>query len=350
MNVDNVATAKDFNRVGSGHPISIMEENKNNLPAITVEMAKAQMNIALTKMSESMQALSNAAKMLVFNEDGVGGISDFLAKCKKFLKIIDEAHKEGKAPHLAACKSWDEGKKDLYAVINEFYLPVNDKHQKICAEIEQRRVAEEQRLAKEKAILDGIEGNIITFSQKIAAAETTDDLLSVERLINLEKSESRKAKYGDHHALAITRYDEVLIPILKSQKDKIKQKEALEKQLKAADDANVADNLTEKLDEINNEILQNRVYVQQAALTVPDSFEITPSEQLYPETKGRNNFKFEIVDLAVAVKKSPELLDVTIKTRDAQRVAMAFRDAGVFNGKTEAVVNGIKYSIEKTYK
>lgn len=330
-----------------------MEENKNNLPIVSVDTVKASINIELTKMGTSFQAIQTKADSFVFNEDNKDAISEFIALCKKMLKAIDEAHKVGKAPWKERADAWDAGKKAMVTMLNGILEPTDLKFQKLCKEIEDKKAAALKEEARRKAIKDGINANLIQFSAKIASCETTKELLSVESAINLEKSPSRKAKYMEFHDEAVEKYDEVLIPIIKAQKEKIKEREELDRQIKEAEDANnpaKIDELNEKKDEILNEIEQNKVDVQQGAIFTQDTFEITPVEEILPDTKSRDNIKFEIVDLSVAAKKCPELLDVSIKFREAQKVAMTLKEAGTFKDKDEVIVNGIKFFIETKYK
>lgn len=330
-----------------------MEENKNYLPIVSVDTVKGSINVALTKIGTSFQKLQEKADSLVYDEEHKDEISDFLAGCKKVEKEVTTAHKEGKAPWKERADAWDDGKKAVITMLSGIQNPVDAKFQKLCKDIDDKKAAKIKEDARVKAIKDGIHANLIQFSGKIAACATTKELSSVESLINLEKSPSRKAKYMEFHDDAIAKYDEVLLPIIKEQKEKVKQKEELEKQIKEAEEANnpaKMEELNERKYEIINEIEQNKVDVQQESIFGQDSFAITTVEEILPDTKSRDNIKMEIVDLSVAAKKCPELLDVSIKFREAQKVAMTLKEAGTFKDKDEVVVNGIKYFIETKYK
>jgi len=326
---------------------------KQNLPIPTSVTVTAQFNIAFTQHGISVQKIQDEINSLEFTEDNLPRISELIKSIKGADKVIEAKHKEGKAPYLEGGKVWDEAKKSLLTINEGLLSQLTPKYNQLCAAIEQRQKEAENEKNRINAIKAGIESNLISFSSRIAQCQTNAELLAIERVINLEKSESRKTKYMEFHDEAIEKYDSVLLPILKDQKEKIKQKEELEKQILEAENSNNAakiDELNEKKEQIDNEILQNQVNVQQEALNLPDTFDVVVAEEVFPEIKTVNRISFELVDAATALKKCPELITVEIKHREAQKVAMTLKEAGTFNGKDEVVVNGIRFFIDKSYK
>jgi hypothetical protein len=329
-----------------------MSENEK-LPIVSVETVKGAINIAITKVGTSIQALQTKADSFAFNEDDKDEISEFINLLKKVKKAVETTHKEGKAPYKERADAWDDGKKVMLALIDGILNPTDAKFQALARQIEEKKLAQERDKLRIKAIQDGIQANLIQFSSKIGACNTTKELTATESLINLEKSESRKPKYMEFHDDAIALYNKILLPKIKEQKEKVKQKEDDERQIKDAENANnpeKIDELSAKKEDILNEIEQNKVDVQQDVVYGEDLFQITPVEEILPDVNLRETIKFEIVDLLAAVKKCPELLEVNIKFREAQKLAMTLKDAGSFNGKSELVVNGIKFFINKQYK
>jgi hypothetical protein len=323
------------------------------LPIPTVETVKGAINISITKMGTSLQGLQTKSDSFSYNEDDVEEVAEFIAFMKKIKKAVEVTHKEGKAPFKEGADAWDDGKKAIIQMIDAVLIPTDTKFQAQSRKIEEKRLEQERDKLRIKAIQDGIQANLIQFSAKIGACNTTKELTSIESLINLEKSESRKSKYMEFHDDAIALYNKILLPKIKEQKEKVKQKEDLERQIKDAENANnpeKIDELSAKKEDILNEIEQNKVDVQQDVVYGEDLFQITPVEEILPDVNLRETIKFEIVDLLAAVKKCPELLEVNIKFREAQKLAMTLKDAGSFNGKSELVVNGIKFFINKQYK
>jgi hypothetical protein len=229
--------------------------------------------------------------------------------------------------------------------------PLKAKYELLLAAIASRkRVAEEKR-ASDLAILKGIEDNVIDFSNKIVQAVTRKQLTDVESLINLEKSPSRAKKYGEFHEKAVQRYEEVLIPIIKDQKKKVEQIEALNKQVEQAEkdnDPEKMDALTEKIDDLSNEMLQNQATVQESALNQAP-IELSQAEEVFPEIRTkRTNYSFEIVDVDTAFKKAKNLLEISLNKEAVKIVLNTLKETGAFDDKDEVVVNGIKYIATKT--
>lgn len=328
-----------------------MEENK--LPAISPDTVKAQISIALTKQQLSVQKMHDFAATLEFTPEKIPEISAFLQQLSAADKVIEQTHKEGKAPYLEGGRVWDAGKNSSLELTAQVRQLVKPKFDKLCAEEDRKKKEADALKAKQAAILAGIEGNVLNFSAKIAACLTNDELLGVERLINLEKSPSNAAKYGEFHQQAIDKYDTVLKPILKDQKEKIKQQDELNKQILEAEknnDVEKLDELNEKVDAVTNEILQNQVKVQETALSNAP-IEFTPvAEEVIADTKFRRTYNIEIVDEKEAFKKASNLLEITVNKTAANVVLNTLKDTGAFKDKSEVVVNGIKYSEIKNYK
>lgn len=329
-----------------------MTDNSNgNLPAITSDVAKQKFGIALTKATLSFQSMQNEADGLVFNEDqeNLNKIAVFLNKAKKYEKTVEDEHKVIKEPYLEGGRACDTAKKDMLLAIGAVKNPIQEKYTALCNKIDRDNREREEKERLERSILEGIESNVLTFSQQIAACTTRQELNNVERMINLEKSPTRAAKYGDHHKKAIDRFDEVLLPILKDQKKKVDEKEKIEAELLKADDAEKHDELKQKLEEKQNEIIQNQVKVQEQALSQSPVATMEP-EIISTEVKvKRTDIVPEIIDLALVFKKTPELLNIELKTLEAKKRGQMFRDAGSFDGKDELIVNGIKYTLKKSW-
>jgi hypothetical protein len=327
-----------------------MEENKQ--PVITQAVATAQINIALTQQSISIQKMQDEADKLIFDEEHLSEVNNFVYKTKKSRKVVEDKHKVMKAPVLEQGRAIDAAKNSILASIDAIESPVEAKRIKLCAEIDRKKEEILKEKTRVEAIEKGIEENLIEFSKKIAECTTNEALLSVERLINLEKSESRQSKYMEFHENAKKRYDEILLPRLKAQKIEIKKLEALRKEIKDAEinnDATRLDELMIKQDEIGNQIRQNQVDVQHYAMSSQVSLNSNIAEEILPEISIKHNIKFEIQDVFVALRKCPELIDVSLKFRETQKVSMALKDAGVFDNKSEVIVNGIKFFMDKKY-
>lgn len=335
-----------------------MEEQNagSNGALITVDAAKSKMSIALTKQGLLIQNLQTRADSLVFNDDeeSLESISAFLSDTRKAKKVVDDEHAVVKKRPLEEGRACDMAKKSLQCSIDEVASPVQEKYNRLCDAINKRKREAEEKSQREIQIKSGVESNILSFSTQIAACKTKKDLTDVERLINLEKSESRALKYGDLHEFAINRYNEVLLPVIKDQKIKVDEYEKLaEEKRKAEEENNPAkvDELNKKLEEKDNEILQNQVKVQENALNqqqIPTTNEV---EEILPDlTSGGSNMTCEIVDLKKVFQKHPELLKIELKVMETKKVGAMLRDAGNFDANGELIFDGIKFKIEKKWK
>lgn len=200
---------------------------KQNLPIPTSVTVTAQFNIAFTQHGISVQKIQDEINSLEFTEDNLPRISELIKSIKGADKVIEAKHKEGKAPYLEGGKVWDEAKKSLLTINEGLLNQLTPKYNQLCAAIEQRQKEAENEKNRINAIKAGIESNLISFSSRIAQCQTNAELLAIERVINLEKSDSRKSKYMEFHDEAIEKYDSVLLPILKDQKEKISRKKNL---------------------------------------------------------------------------------------------------------------------------
>lgn len=325
-----------------------MEEKKPELPVlITAGAAQLKMLAELPKVNLTLPQLEERALKIVKNRDNLTIAKELLADIDKGEDMAEKIFKKIKKPFWDAGKACDEGKKLVSGEFGRIRGMIKPWYDKTLAD-----VAEETRLAnlkaiQDKAILDGIEANLITFSNMIIAAVSKKQLLEVESRINLEKSPSMAKKYGEFHARAIERYDSILLPIVRDQKIKVGEIEKLNEQLlqaEANNDPDKMDELMARVDEKSNEILQNHAVVQDAVLN-QESFPVMQAEEVLPDFKvKRTNSSFEIVDVEKAFKHMRSLLEITINGKAAREEFRALMENGEFEGKDEVIKHGIKFT------
>ena len=326
-----------------------MEENKSPVQAVlmTKEKVHVQINAAAAKKGLTISTLQKRRLELVINDDAdnLKAMAAFIADAKTVKDLAAEVHEIGKRPSLLEGRAWDAGKKLVFEEV-EALLDFTAKYDGFLAAAAAKKRQQEAEKARKETISKGIEANIMTFSNMLISANTIKELLAVEARINLEKSPSMAKKYGEYHSLAIERIDIVLLPILKDQKRLLQEREALNTELLKAE----ADNDPDKMDELlaqvdgkSNEILQNHSLIQEAALT-QEFFPVETATEVLPEFKvKRTNYSFEIIDLAIVLKKAPDLLEFSINKEKAKEVLEKLKKDGAFNDVDEIVVNGIKY-------
>jgi len=327
----------------------------NNGVLITLDGAKSKISVALTKVGLIVQSFHTRAAALILNDDpeNLETVKKFLSDKKEAVKVTEETHKIIKKPFFDSGKACDLAKNETIALLDEAANPVEIWYKKTCDEIDRKQREADEKKQKEINIKAGVEANILDFSTKIAACKTKKELTDVERLINLEKSESRTTKYGDLHEFAKNRYNDVLLPIIKDQKVKVDEYEKLQAELKKAADADnpqKIDEINEKLQQKENEILQNQVKVQESALN-QQQIPTTESEVILPDlTSGGSVMTCEIVDVKKIFTKHPELLNIELKLAETKKVGAMLRDAGNFDANGELIFDGIKFKIEKKWK
>jgi len=322
------------------------EQTTNQVVVMTPGLLRLKVNTELAKNKLTIPDLEARALAMVKNRDSLKAASDLRTDINKVRKIAKDIHATAKKPFLEGSRACDEGNRLVAGELDRIESMFGPWYDNELAAIDEEQRQQKLKKERDADIIQGIEANIINFSNRIVAATTKKALNDVESLINLEKSPSRANKYGEFHAQAIEQYDTVLIPIIKDQKIKVDELEKLTKQLLEAEAHNDPDRMDEidaKINEKSNEILQNNALVEEAALN-SESFPVATATEVLPEFKvKRTNYSFEIADLEVALKKSRELLDITVNNKAAREVLEKLKDEKAFEGKDEVVVNGIKY-------
>jgi len=317
------------------------------LKPITADMAKAAMNLALTKVGKSFQALENKVSAIVPNEDNLQAMADVIKEADLMEKEIEKAFKEGKKPYWDAATAYDAAKKDLMGLKTAAIKKTEEKYAELCRAIEQRRKDAEEKEKKDKAIIDGIATNVLAFSAKITACKTNEELTAVEKLINLEKS--RATKYGEFLPILVERCNE-LNALVKTQKATVQQLEAIQAEKVAAeasgDDGKLLD-LMDKEELLTQTVQQNKINIEEKVVNTATSYShVTTAKEVFPEIKGgRRQWKMKIVDEAKAYKNG--MLTVEINSAKAKLEMANLREGN--KNAAEFFSNGLHYYEEKNF-
>lgn len=305
-------------------------------------------NIALAQ--SKFQQLQTKADSLVYNEDNLEEISGFLKDLRGVKKAIDETHKTGKAEALKIGRDWDAAKNLFTEQVASIELRPQSEYSRICREVEDRRLKAEQDRQRIIAIQNGIEQNAINFANSIAAAQTSERLTEIERLINLEKG--RKEKYQEFLAKAVERFSE-LNNLLAQQKVTVKNLEELKrKELEAEKAANEELMIQLKLDReaAETKIEEQKISVQEKVIEQSVNTFVPVAEEILPTVKARNTrWKYELVNEKEAMKKAPEMLVVSLNDDKAKEVLKTLKDTNQLEGKKELILNGVRYFEQVTY-
>lgn len=311
---------------------------------------KAKFNLVL--LETKYQQLLDEKGKLVFNEDNIPQILEFIKKNKDSLKKVSETHKLGKEEAKKVCDNWDLAKRLTNELYDSLISEVEPKLRQIIQDVETRKAKQAADLARIAVIKNGIEQNKINFATRISNCNTLQELLAIERVINLEKGNLKKyQEFADDAKEAFTTG---LTDLLTKQKIKVKELEEIKaKELAAIEQNNdaVAIELQEKKDQVQNEIEQNKILVQESAA---ESFEfntaIPIAEEVFVNVSAkRTTWKFELVDTEQCLKKSAHLLDITLNKDKAKEMLNTLKATDQLKGKTEITVNGVRFYEEKTY-
>ncbi len=320
-----------------------MSEQVSQVPAHIAGM----FNISLTQ--SNFQALADEANALVFNEDSIPKIKDFLDRCRKVEKAITATHKTGKEKALEECRNWDKAKNTFLETVAGITEVDQKEYERMCADIENRRRQAEQEKQRIQNIKTGIESNALTFSKQIADCKTSDDLTRVERNINLEKTS--KEKYQEFLPELITRLNE-LNGILADQKVLVKELEENERQqaiAKQQEDANKLIELQQQQAQKQAQMEENKTVVQETAInqSINAPQTIVP-EEVIPAVKARRSvWKWEVVNEKETVRRMPDWTKISIVEEKVDEYLKAKKAEGI-DGE-EFVTAGIRFWLDKTY-
>lgn len=304
-------------------------------------------NIALTQ--SKFQQLADEERRLVYNEDNLETVAEFLKKLRAVKKAIDQTHKDGKEEALRISREWDLGKRIFYATVESIEEVPQKKYEEMCRSVQLKAQAAEQERQRVTSIKTGIEQNAINFARRIAECTTMSELTKIERFINLEKT---RKEYQEFLADAVVRYTE-LNSIVKTQKaivknlEELKAKEA-EAALKQDDEAQMK--LQEQIEAANAQVEENRTVVQETAINQSiNGSSFTPVIPITTPKARRTTWKWEVVDQREVMKKTPELVVFSVDEEKVKEKMATLKQAGLFDGKQEYVLNGIRYYESKTF-
>jgi small-conductance mechanosensitive channel len=292
--------------------------------------------------------LADKASTLVYNEDNLKEIADFLKQLRTVAKAIDETHKEGKAEALKIGRDWDTAKntfKDQVLAIEE--KPQRE-YSRICNEIQDRANKAEQERQRIANIKSGIEANSINFSRQIAECTTSQRLTDIERLINLEKT--RKDKYMEFADEAIEKYTELNV-LLTAQKATVKQLEEIKRQEQEAKDKQDEEamiKLQEQREAAETKIEEAKIVVQETAINQATTSYIPVAEEIIPTVKARRTtWTWEVKDIKETAKRMPDWTTITPIESKIDEFLKAKKAEGI-DGE-EFIVAGIRFYVQKTF-
>lgn len=312
---------------------------KTNLFPALVE---SKLSLDMTKAHGNYhQTLKSILEMEVA-DDNFEEAQALLKKLITFMNYVEDHRSAEKKPYLDAGRVVDDAHKKFVKPLEDARKQLQDK-----VNVVGRRKEEEARKAlQEQQRVDGLKNAVNQFildaSVKIAAATTNEQLIQIERLINLEKA--NKSRYQDHLPLLIERCNE-LTGKIKEQKDLVKERERVEQEAQQALQSGNDEKAQELLAQtqiLDKKLQENTILVQETASKSVITAEVVAPEADMPNTR-RKAWKFEVVDMKEIMKKRPELLDAELNFKRTSEVLKTLKETGVLTGKTEYILNGIRF-------
>lgn len=311
--------------------------------------ASIQGKFKLSLVQSKFQELVTMADSLIYDEDHIGEITNFLKKVRFSLKGIEDTHKEGKAPAWLVCSQYDLAKRTFSQLPMEIEKKVQGKYSKLCKDIEEKKQKDLLEAKREKDIKEGIENNALRFASSITDCKTSSELTKVESLINLEKS--RTLKYAEFIDLARDRFTE-LNTLVATQKTRVKELEKIAEQEKVAIENNNEEKiieLQEKKEEIQDTIDEAKIIITETVINQSlNSVVVEPANVVYPSIKARRSvFTWDVVDIKETAKKMPEWTEITPITSKIDEYLSTKKKEGITG--EEFTFAGIRFYLKKTY-
>lgn len=315
---------------------------------LTPEKVKAELYLDLTKLETGVQALNDAESKLVYNEDNLQVIADFIKQVKKAEDACENKRKALKEPSLEEGKTIDAGAKLVATELAVVKKRAHEKYDKMCRDIaERQRLASIEKERKER-INSAIVNTAMKYSQDIAAATTDAELVAIEKRMGLEKTKS--TVYQEMLPLLVLAIDS-LRPLSSIQKEKIRQLKQLDKEIETTESDEDKMLLLSQKEELEGHIQDNREMVQQTALQQTGIAQMETGEQIFPTVKPRRRtWKHACPDIEKLFKKHPELVILSLNDEKIKEILKAKIDAGETKDKEKIEYDDvIIFYVEKTF-
>lgn len=302
---------------------------------------KQKFQIQLLNLEKLVQDINN----LVVSEDTLEDNRVKINEFGKTVKDIEKLRVELKEPSLAEGRRVDSVAKELTKLINDALDPKIKSLQVIAKQMADKKAKQDLEDKRIEGIKTGIANNILSFSQKIGIAESTKDLIDIERIINLEKG--RKEKYAEFYDDFMAKLTPVY-DLIKVQKGNFETLENAKKELETTTTNNDFENLDkaeENLITAQQTVSQNSIAVQEIALeTVTKVEEVVRVQPVFSTISARRTtWEFEIHDQVELLKRSIELCEVSLKKEKVKLLLNEMKENGTLNNKEEYIQGGIRY-------
>jgi len=306
-----------------------MELTTTNL---TPELVKNQAVVDLLKAEITLQGLYDADSKIVYNEDNLQAISDHIAKLKKAAKIVEEKRVKEKEPFVKGGKAVDDGIKLLSTPINDILLSASNKYNKLCAEMLDRKNAEDRRKAEAARVMNEMNTAILTYSEKIGLSQTNKELTDIERLMNLDSGNSKK--WGEFYDEFRSRLDAIRPQILQRKEILKEWAETNRNAFEAMTDEQEFEML-EKRENLETKLSESSQSLQNTAANQVIQNSVQTVEQVFPEIDiKRTVWDYEVVDINLLQRSFQNLVKIEPDHANIKAFIKTKKSAGTIKEET----------------
>ncbi len=320
-------------------------KKENYQPGEKYPIVKASFDLEANR--QNYQRLLTHLSGLQVTKDNVN--EDHTKEAREVRKLLKEKKEQECKPvlqhHADILKAYSDLDKPLEEQINRLLAEKQAVADAIRKENE-AQLREQTRVANAKAA-------IINFTNKIANdirnANTDADIVSVEKMIGLEKT--KKNLYQEFIPDLITQLDN-LRPHIREQKENVRRLQELnQKEKEAIEKGEIyeATAIREEKEYVQTVIEHTGIKIHEKAfeeaikieVVVPDVVEIAP--------KGRTNWKWEVTDIKLLQKKMPHLVKMVPDDAAIDLLLKTKRQGGELDDVEEQNWNGIRFFNDRKF-
>ena len=331
-----------------------MSEEKNNLP-VKLNLPPEQLTEQVVKAYYNTQILRKDYQQTLQGLDNIIPTKDNLPECRNIVKSVDKVISELLDFAKLSGTPYFKAHKTLLKAMNDALEPILSKVSVIKAEIEAKNnelLADLAKAQAEQSRIDNIKNTMVTFINNcttfIATATTDTQIVNIQKRIGTEKSKtSFYAEFLDELKEKCNSLNE-LINQRKEQIRKDKELADAEAKAIATGDSETAVEIREQREQLENDLEENILRLQEKAFEqISNDTPTVVPEPAGEALKGRNYWRWEVIDMKLLYRKNPELVLLEPNKEAIEKVISDSKESWIKSKKSELTINGIKFFIKK---
>lgn len=314
-------------------------------PGDKYPIVKATFDLEANK--QNYQRLLSRLTAIVVTPDNVD--EDLTKEGREARKALEEKKESMAKPVVQEHKDILKAYRDLDDPLKEAIDRVLADKKRVSDQINKEKaiqLAEQTRIATAQTAIVNFTNNI---ANVIRNAKSDDDIVSVEKLIGLEKT--KKNVYHEFLPDLITQLDN-LRPQIREQKENIRNLQAISEREKIALDTGdiiAATELREQREFVETKIEHTGIKIHEKAFEQAITIDIVVPQVVDAAPKGRSNWKWEVTDIKLLQKKMPELVKVVPNDEAIDLVLKTKKADGDFGENDELLWNGIRFFNDRKF-